>query len=1191
MCKVLIHKIFLSVFPLLYSLDLYSQDTKAMAMSDSLFAVGVELYNQERYEESAVIFTELLGIDTLIWKEVRPQRMVYTGMWLGSALYKIGKEDEAQKETLTSLYYKADPVDHRNMLKADSLSTLARAYIRNKEYDEAIRLFSERRKIVDSVLTSDHIWAVNNRLELAKIYQLKIDLALEKDLEDFRKNVFSVFDTKSAIHNAGMADSLYNVYIEGLSEYYGETSFPYIICLVTSGDFYKRSKYSISNQWINNVEKGLNLLCRYYPQEESWIVQSKYNLSEALYGYAENYGNFEMDLLTVTRDEYRRKNLKLDSVYTKSAFYAEDVLEIMKDKYPHDPFILYVYSLLEKIYRNRVNIDGVNLFQDLNPQFYDTSADGLDVSQKEVSDMNMVGLAELVAAALIGADSSSVNPWEDKVLSLIKDRLEWLEHEDVDEKWEKIYFALEDIIEAQNKKKQFSDNILYVQKLMAIDSTDLYELLNVFRLDIASEVYEKNGDLEKALEYQIEYYNSLQYETDAGDKKKSLIKIISLGVQSNGAIAFFDLRHLLDEFKRLENSPEVNFQKEEYDLLVTNLLDIYQKNKDSNIAQLIEYLLLKCIEINSDDDKIPFFNLLVDFYESNNRKNEAVKFRYDLFACKANRIRRQFLLANASLRNYLWRYERSSMFDIIRFNMEDSLCTPLVYDVALLTKGTLLSQEMAIREMFNKYKNEDGEFAALFDQWQDLFNRGESNVELERKLLSKVSKSEYNEFLNIKWSDVLKNIKADEVAIEFVMFPPKIGDGTSRYYASVIKQTFEIPVVVYLFDSEELSEIKNYYSDKTLSLKIWGRISDYLEDVENIYFSADGELHNIAIEQLPNWNTIGYVSDTYNFYRLSSTRELALAKDKDKIRMAAVYGGLRYDADEQVLIADNKKYPAKRDLEVFPIADSLNLRSGVQELPATKMEAIGIDSALVKVKVANKLYVDTLGTEASFKALSGQKCNLLHIATHGFYWTEREAQSMDHLGFLSFGNDNQPRYVEDKAMTRSGLLFAGANHALMGKPLPEGVDDGILTAKEISALDLRGLDMVVLSACQTGLGEITGDGVFGLQRGFKKAGANTLLMSLWKVDDDATRMLMTQFYANLTTGKSKFDSLREAQHYVREYEVEVAESDSRTAYQRYKSERNNEEEESSRPEPTIRKVKPYASPRYWAAFILLDAVN
>ena len=122
--------------------------------------------------------------------------------------------------------------------------------------------------------------------------------------------------------------------------------------------------------------------------------------------------------------------------------------------------------------------------------------------------------------------------------------------------------------------------------------------------------------------------------------------------------------------------------------------------------------------------------------------------------------------------------------------------------------------------------------------------------------------------------------------------------------------------------------------------------------------------------------------------------------------------------------------------------------------------------------------------------------------------------------------------------------------------LPISIDDGRLTAAEIAQLDLRGLDMVVLSACQTGLGEITGDGVFGLQRGFKKAGAKTLLMSLWNVDDKATQLLMTEFYKNWlgAGGMSKREAFLKAQERLRDTEE-------------------------------------YKDPKYWAAFIMLDGIN
>ena len=158
----------------------------------------------------------------------------------------------------------------------------------------------------------------------------------------------------------------------------------------------------------------------------------------------------------------------------------------------------------------------------------------------------------------------------------------------------------------------------------------------------------------------------------------------------------------------------------------------------------------------------------------------------------------------------------------------------------------------------------------------------------------------------------------------------------------------------------------------------------------------------------------------------------------------------------------------------------------------------------------------------------------------------------------------------------------------MGRSLPEGVDDGILTAKEISRLDLRGLDLVVLSACQTGLGEITGDGVFGLQRGFKKAGANTLLMSLWSVDDDATRLLMTRFYENYISGMTKMESLREAQTYVRDYVIEKTVTVGSGKWPITAMEK--EQARKRKPQTVVRKIRPYADPRYWAAFILLDAL-
>ena len=131
-------------------------------------------------------------------------------------------------------------------------------------------------------------------------------------------------------------------------------------------------------------------------------------------------------------------------------------------------------------------------------------------------------------------------------------------------------------------------------------------------------------------------------------------------------------------------------------------------------------------------------------------------------------------------------------------------------------------------------------------------------------------------------------------------------------------------------------------------------------------------------------------------------------------------------------------------------------------------------------------------------------------------------------------NDHYQKFNEvDMSMWRSGLVLSGGNRAWRGDSIPDTVEDGILKAQEIGDLDLRGADLVVLSACNTGQGEVTGEGVFGLQRAFKMAGAQTIVMSLTPVDDQTTMAMMNKFYTNLFSGQSKHDAFYNAQRYIR----------------------------------------------------------
>ena len=209
--------------------------------------------------------------------------------------------------------------------------------------------------------------------------------------------------------------------------------------------------------------------------------------------------------------------------------------------------------------------------------------------------------------------------------------------------------------------------------------------------------------------------------------------------------------------------------------------------------------------------------------------------------------------------------------------------------------------------------------------------------------------------------------------------------------------------------------------------------------------------------------------------------------------------------------------------------------------------------------ISTTLYSGEKGTEESFRNLSNQKYSIIHLATHGMYVNPDivdTKKAEDNFTFLeTLANINDP-VKEDAVLTHSFLVMAGGNRLITRVSVSDSKNDGILTSQEISQLDLRGLDLVVLSACESALGDIDNGGVYGLQRGFKKAGANAILMSLDKVDDEATRILMVEFYKNLMSGKSKHQSLKNAQKYLREVE-------------------NGK----------------YNDPKYWASFIMLDGIN
>ncbi len=420
---------------------------------------------------------------------------------------------------------------------------------------------------------------------------------------------------------------------------------------------------------------------------------------------------------------------------------------------------------------------------------------------------------------------------------------------------------------------------------------------------------------------------------------------------------------------------------------------------------------------------------------------------------------------------------------------------------------------------------------------------------MERKLIAEMKSLGYSVIDSVSYNDVASSLKPNEIAIEYVDYYHLLGKQT-YYVALLAKCSWDKPVYVQLCTEDELKACLGNpnvtYSTDDLYRLLWQPLSEYIGDSYTVYFSPSGMLHTIALESIhtPDGSCL---SDKYNLVRLTSTREMCKAKQPKTYETGAIYGGLQYDVEQQRMA--EVAAMNKTELEESPaFALRGEDRGNWNYLPGTLAEAEHIAGIMRQANIGCGLYEGDLGSEESFKALSGGHTDIIHLATHGYFIEGEKADMNDFMNSLSPLARQKADSIIDPLL-RSGLILSGGNNAWLGKEVPEGIEDGVLTALEISTMNLSGTDMVVMSACETGLGDITSDGVFGLQRAFKMAGVQTLVMSLWKVDDNAASLMMQTFYEQLFSGKAKREAFNLAQAAVR---------------------------------------AKYPEPYYWAGFVMLD---
>ncbi len=289
-------------------------------------------------------------------------------------------------------------------------------------------------------------------------------------------------------------------------------------------------------------------------------------------------------------------------------------------------------------------------------------------------------------------------------------------------------------------------------------------------------------------------------------------------------------------------------------------------------------------------------------------------------------------------------------------------------------------------------------------------------------------------------------------------------------------------------------------------------LEQYLIGVNNIYYAPTGILNQLSFAAIPTPNST-LLSDKYNLNLVSSTRVLIDNIKEDKIFFdnATIYGGIYYDFDSAYIKSIAKYKSINENKLSVLLKNTYNSKTDIKNwdyLNGTETEGKTINDLFKSKNFSTTYYNAYLGLEERIKEPKVSP-SILHIATHGFSFPTPE-KGMEYTLFEnSFIHNLNPLF-------RSGLLFAGANRTWSGAKSIESIDDGILTAYEVSNLNLSNTRLVVLSACETGLGEVKdNEGVYGLQRAFKMAGVRYIVMSLWQVPDEQTVELMEYFYKEL----------------------------------------------------------------------------
>lgn len=697
--------------------------------------------------------------------------------------------------------------------------------------------------------------------------------------------------------------------------------------------------------------------------------------------------------------------------------------------------------------------------------------------------------------------------------------------------------------------KDYNSALIYGHEALS-----MYENYNDYGLDYCmlcmniSSAYLAQNDVLSAKLYIDEAYDVVQRLSISEGRKGELYYIV---LNPRGMI-YYKLRQYdtaIANFKDLVDNTSPDLMGPYYYFAMNNLASAYLlSNKTSKGIETLK----KVPETTPDLRYSKYSNLASAYYMTGNNKmaSEALdKFNKeaidDAFRIIANfsEVERETYLSKQNPKFI-------GLNNIIASKNAEKTNDAFEMNVFTRQISSFVSQYLQFQNKGNP------EFSRLDSLRQALIEKGLSSwqrdslrseiAELEKEIIRSdtafMSNVPFNDWSFDKTVSTLKH----KEAIVLFCYAPTLKSYTeteSHYGAFILKKGDKHPKLVQLAEvgtaeglfynntpaPEFISQLYSENKAKQLYQLLWEPLQQHLEGIRNVYYSTVGHLSLINFDALVDEHGMR-LRDKYNMVMLSSPSEKANFGSLTKPNSFMAFGSPAFNLTSQEMADNSSKYSnfSGEDISQLMRCRGENFRGDWQEIPGTKREIEAILPLIKDNGIERVAYFGKDASEEAFKAISGESPNILHVATHGFAISNQ--QQYDNSDFAQSVSGLTPN---NSYMLWSGLVLSGGNTAWKGEQIPDGVEDGILTADEIARMDLTNTDLVVLSACETARGHIDPiEGVWGLQRAFKQAGAKTILMTLWKVSDDVTAMFMEQFYKNLLDGKTVRLSVKKAQDYL-----------------------------------------------------------